>query len=496
MTEIWLGVDIGTSGVKVVSIDGDGAVVATETISYPLSTPQPGWVEQRPEDWWNATVEGIRAVLAGRDDQVVAVGLSGQMHGLVALDADHEVIRPAILWNDNRNKAECELILDRVGGLDQLLTMTNNNALPGYTIGKLLWLRDHEPEAYARTTVAINPKDYLRLKLTGDLITDVSDASGFGALDVRARAWSQPLLSALEVPIEMLPPVVESSDITGRVSAQGAQATGLVAGTPVVGGGGDAVVQTTSMGIVSPGPLGVTVGTAGNVTAASERCPDNPQGRLQISCGNSPGRWHVMGVALTTGGALQWWRQALAPLVGDQPAAATLAALAQESPVGAAGLRFLPYLAGERCPHLDPDARGAWTGLDLSHDLRDMSRSIVEGALLNMRQIRDIFTQIGLATDDVRISGGATAHPIWRETLADILGTPVKLVTSGEQGAAYGAALLAGVGTGRWSDLDAALARVEVIDVVAPNPENSQIHDESFAQFERMYGAVSAVLKH
>lgn len=492
MTGHWLGVDLGTSGVKVVAVDEAGAVVASHTCSYPLQTPRPGWTEQRPDDWWDATLEAVREVGARVGGQVVGIGLSGQMHGMVALDAHGDVLRPAILWNDNRNKAECDLLLDRVGGLDGLLGLTNNASLPGYTIGKVLWLRQHEPDVFARTEVVLNPKDHLRWRLTGERVTDVSDASGFGALDVRHRRWSSGLMAALELPESMLPPVVESDSPAGRLTPEAAALTGLPVGTPVVAGGGDSVLQTTSMGIVSPGTLGITLGTAGILGAAIEHCPDNAQGRLQISCGNEAGRWHVMGVALSTGGALQWWTDALRALVPDA-SNATVTALATRSPVGARGVRFLPYLVGERAPHVDPDARATFVGVDLGHDLTDLSRAVLEGALLNLREIRDIMAEVGVATDDVRVSGGASAYPLWRQTLADVLGTPVHLVTNGEQGAAYGAALLAGVGGGRWADLSEALGSVVVTDRVQPDPDAVAVHDAGYDDFRRIYPAQTAM---
>jgi len=492
VTGHWLGVDLGTSGVKVVAVDEAGAVVASHTCSYPLQTPRPGWTEQRPDDWWDATLEAVREVGARVGGQVVGIGLSGQMHGMVALDAHGDVLRPAILWNDNRNKAECDLLLDRVGGLDGLLGLTNNASLPGYTIGKVLWLRQHEPDVFARTEVVLNPKDHLRWRLTGERVTDVSDASGFGALDVRHRRWSSGLMAALELPESMLPPVVESDSPAGRLTPEAAALTGLPVGTPVVAGGGDSVLQTTSMGIVSPGTLGITLGTAGILGAAIEHCPDNAQGRLQISCGNEAGRWHVMGVALSTGGALQWWTDALRALVPDA-SNATVTALATRSPVGARGVRFLPYLVGERAPHVDPDARATFVGVDLGHDLTDLSRAVLEGALLNLREIRDIMAEVGVATDDVRVSGGASAYPLWRQTLADVLGTPVHLVTNGEQGAAYGAALLAGVGGGRWADLSEALGSVVVTDRVQPDPDAVAVHDAGYDDFRRIYPAQTAM---
>lgn len=491
---LWLGVDLGTSAVKVVAVDEDGDVVTTASRAYPLSSPHPGWVEQSPQDWWEATVEALRAVtdeLGGA--RIAALGLSGQMHGMVALDGRGAVVRDAVLWNDNRNGAECAWLLDQVGGLDGLVRLTNNAALPGYTVGKILWLRGNERDSFDRTRMVLNPKDYLRYRLTGDHATDVSDASGTGLLDVRARAWSTDLMAALDLSPQLLPPVVESTTVTGRVTEQAAARTGIPQGTSVAGGGGDAVLQTTSMGIASPGPLGITLGTAGIVAAGADTCPENTGGLVQVSCGNAPARWHVMGVALTTGGALQWWREALAPLTGSAPETDALADLAMRSPVGARGLQFLPYLVGERCPHIDPAARGAWVGLDLRHDLADMTRSVIEGALLNLRQVRDILADLGLPVDDVRVSGGALANDIWLQTLADVFGTPVQRVTAGEQGAAYGAALLAGVADGRWSSLDEALGRVHVVGSTVPSAEHAAVHDSSYATFRRIHPVTTEI---
>jgi xylulokinase len=490
MSGIWLGVDLGTSGVKAVAVDADGAILATETVSYPLTSPRPGWVEQKPADWWSATCAALRTVAARIDAAVRGIGLSGQMHGMVALDAHGAVLRDAVLWNDNRNGAECDWLLEQTGGLDGLLRLTNNAALPGYTAGKILWMRQHEPDLFARTEIVLNPKDYLRFRLTGERVTDVSDASGTGLLDVRRRAWSTELFAALGLQENLLPPVVESAEATGRLTAAAAAELGIPEGTVVVGGGGDAVLQTTAMGIASPGPLGVTLGTAGVVAAATDHCPENAGGRVQVSCGNAADRWHVMGVALNAGAALQWWRQALAPLLGARPETEVLAELAERSPVGARGLSFLPYLVGERCPHVDPDARAAWVGLDLRHDVADMTRAVVEGALLNLRQIRDILASLGLATDDVRVSGGASAHPIWSQTLADVLGVPVRTVAGGEHAAAYGAALLAGVGTGRWPSVHNALSEVEVTGTIAPDPANTAIHEESYRRWSAIYPAL------
>lgn len=492
--DVWLGVDLGTSGVKAVAVDGDGQVLEVETVSYPLTSPHPGWVEQSPEDWWTASIEALAAV-ASRvgGDRVRGLGLSGQMHGMVAMDAEGQVLRDAILWNDNRNGPECDWIIEHVGGLDALLGMTNNTVLPGFTAGKIIWFREHEPELYARMRTILNPKDYLRYRLTGDLVTDVSDASGTGLLDVRSRTWSTRLVEAIGLDPAILPSIVESSEVSGTIGAEIAGRMGIPAGTPVVGGGGDAVLQTTAMGIESPGTMGVTLGTAGIVATAAAHCPENVGGRVQVSCGNAPDRWHIMGVALTTGGALEWWREALAPITGEKPDSARLAELAEQSEVGARGLRFLPYLVGERCPYVDPDARGTWVGLDLRHTVADMTRALIEGAVLNLRQVRDVIAGLGVDNEHFRMSGGASMHPIWTQTLVDAFGTPFDTVTGGGQGAAYGAALLAGIGTGHWSSLDDALAQVRVVDTIEPNPAHVAAQQANYEAFLRIYPATSTI---
>lgn len=487
-SDIWIGIDLGTSSVKAMAVNADGTEAAIQTRAYPLSSPRAGWVEQSPEQWWDATAEAIRAVVEQCPGATIGgFGLSGQMHGLVALDDQGQVLRPAILWNDNRNAAQVEQILDAVGGSEALLAMTGNPMLAGFTAGKILWFKQHEPELFARTARILNPKDYIRFRLTGDQVTDVSDASGTGLFDVEHRVWSDELLALLDIDRTLLPDAVESTAITGTVHAEGAARTGLPEGLPVVGGGGDAVLQTTSMAIIDEGQLGVTIGTAGIVASAADHFPGNPGSALQVSCGNAPGKWHIMGVALTTGGVLPWLAEALAPLTGGTADVARVADLASDSVPGANGLQFLPYLVGERAPHRDPDARAALCQIDVRHTINDIARAAIEGAVLNIRQVRDLFVTMGLAVDDVRISGGATGHPIWRDTLVDVLGCDCWTVSGGEQGAAYGAALLAGVGTGQWDSLEDALTRVGTRDRLRPDPERAALYDQVFEQFTSLY---------
>jgi xylulokinase len=497
MERYLLGIDIGTSACKVIAVDSLGHVVAKALAGYPIVSLQPGWAEQDPEDWWQATVRAVGEVLAALPERraVCGIGLSGQMHGLTALDRDDRVIRPAILWCDQRAAPQCDAITARAGGLDGLLELIQNRMLPGFTAGKLLWMREHEPELFARIRRMLNPKDYLRLRLTGDPVTDVSDASGTGLFNVRERAWSRPLLTLLDLPESLLPAVVESTGRTGFVRAELALAWGLPAATPVFGGGGDSVIQTTSMGVIDRGPLGVTIGTAGIVAGGMRACPA-PTGQLQISCGNAPGRWHVMGVTLTAGGAFEWLRQALSKMA--EPAGslgfAKMIALAGAATPGSNGLLFLPYLLGERCPHVAADGRAAWIGLTSMHDASHLVRSVMEGVLLNVRTIAALCEASGLACDEVRASGGATAEPFWLRLLADVLQREVTTVTGAAEGGAYGAVLAAGVGSGWWSTRDEAAASLCVTGRVSPDATLGSLYQARFDTFRTLYDTLRPVL--
>jgi xylulokinase len=491
MPAAFIGIDLGTSACKVIAVSEDGLVVAKALRDYPIANPRPGWAEQDPADWWRATGEAVRAVVQGlpSDAEVTGIGLCGQMHGLTALDADNQVLRSAILWNDQRAAPQCDWITERAGGLERLLELTDNRMLPGFTGGKIIWVRDHEPELYDRIAHILNPKDYLRFLMTGRYVTEVSDASGTGLFDVRERRWADELLELIDVPRELLPDVVESIEQTGTLSTEVAEDWGLPAGTPVFGGGGDAVIQTTSMGLIDQGPVGVTLGTAGIVAGGSDFCPDNPGGRVQVSCGNAPGRWHVMGVSLSAGGAFAWARDALSPLVGGrQIPFKELVQLARTSPPGAKGLLFLPYLLGERSPHVAPEASAAWIGLTPMHDVADMIRSVVEGVLLNLREILAVCKDAGLEADRIVASGGATNDPFWLEMLADILDTRVVTVAGAGEGGAYGAAMAAGVGLGHWATLEDAAHQVRETDHFDPDPERARTYDRVFAGHRALYG--------
>lgn len=497
MERYLLGIDIGTSACKVIAVDSRGQVAAKAVGDYPVMSLRPGWAEQDPEYWWRAADKAVTEVLARLPDRraVQGIGLSGQMHGLIALDKHDHVLRPAILWCDQRAAPHCDEITAKAGGLQGLLELVQNRMLPGFTAGKLLWMREHEPELFARLRRMLNPKDYLRLRLTGEHVTDVSDASGTGLFDVRNRAWSRPLMRLLDLPESILPEVVESSDRTGVLLPDLAARWGLPPATPVFGGGGDSVIQTTSMGVIDSGPLGVTLGTAGIVAGGMRSCPV-PTGQLQISCGNAPGRWHVMGVTLTAGGAFEWLKQALASV---SPATGALSfermiSMAREAPAGSGGLLFLPYLLGERCPHVAADGRAAWIGLTSMHGGPHLVRSVMEGVLLNIRTIAALCVSSGLACDEIRASGGAMSEPFWSQLLADVLQREVTTVTGAAEGGAYGAVLAAGVGSGWWTTLDEAVATLEVTSRTAPDRALDPLYASRFSTFCGLYDALQPVM--
>lgn len=456
-----LGIDIGTSGCKALLIEPSGAVLASCTEPYGFAQPRPGWTEQDPALW----IEGTRRAVAGVRDaapdvEIAAIGLSGQMHGLTAIDADHKVLRPAILWNDQRNGAEALEATERAGGLEALLSITNNRMLIGYTGGKILWMRNHEPDLFGRLKVVLNPKDYLRLVLTGEIATEMSDASGTGLFDVRRRAWATGLAAQLGIDPDILPPTHESQVVSGRVGRSGAALFGLPEGVPVAGGGGDSVIQTIGSGVIAPGELQTTIGTAGIVASALDRAEPNPDGRLQVFCNVGPSKWHCMGVSLNAGGSMEWFRSVMA---GMAPASASLdfdaiVERAGTSPVGAKGLLFLPYLNGERCPHPDPEARGAFVGLTGRHGAGDLARAVMEGVAHSFYDIYALMERTGIGREVVKASGGGARSALWRQMQADLFDCDVVTTEGAAEGAAFGAALVAGVGVGIWPDVSAAAA--------------------------------------
>jgi len=495
MTECLLGIDIGTSGCKALLVGLDGAVLASRTETYPLSQPRPGWSEQDPADWVDAARRAVGALLAHAPGlSVTAIGLSGQMHGLTPLDEAHRVLRPAILWNDQRNGAECAQATERAGGEAALLALTNNRMLVGYTGGKILWMRAHEPELFGRLAHVLNPKDYLRLVLTGERATEVSDASGTGLFDTRARRWSAELLDRLDLSPDLLPPAYESSAVSGRLSASGAALLGLPEGIPVVGGGGDSVIQTIGSGVIAPGEIQTTIGTAGIVACALDQPSDNPGGRLQVFCNVDPVKWHCMGVSLNAGGAMNWFRGLAADFAGGEaPSFDALVARAATSPAGAKGLLFLPYLFGERCPHPDPAARGAFVGLTARHGAADMTRAVMEGVVHGLFDIFAVMEEAGIGRGIVKASGGGARSQLWRRMQADLFGCDVVTTEGAAEGGAFGAALVAGVGIGVWPDATRAAAVCRSVTRDEPNPETGAVLDAANRIYRTLHSALAQV---
>ena len=484
-----LGLDVSTTATKALLLDPAGEVVADAAIEYPYETPRPLWSEQDPALWWDGSARSIRTALAEAgvaSEEIVAVGLTGQMHGLVLLDAAGAVLRPAILWNDGRTGAECDAIRGRLGK-ERLVAVTGNDALTGFTAPKLLWVRAHEPDVYARARHVLLPKDYVRFRLTGDYAMDRADGSGTLLFDLEKRDWSEEVCAVLDIPLGWLPPTYEGPEVTGVVTEEAAAITGLRAGTPVVAGGGDQAAGAVGVGAVRAGVVSLVLGTSGVVFATSDGPHYEPEGRLHAFCHAVPGRWHLMGVMLSAAGSLRWYRDTLAPGVAFDD----LLGPAAEVPPGSDGLLFLPYLTGERTPHADPLARGAFVGLTVRHTRAHLTRAVLEGVAFGLREGFDLMRGAGLpAAEEVRVSGGGAKSPLWRQILADALGTPLVTVTSTE-GAAYGAALLAGVGAGLWEDVESACdAAVRVTGRTEPDPETATAYDEAFARYRALYPAL------
>ena len=484
-----ISLDIGTSAAKCILIDDTGTILARCTEAYPCTYPKPGWVEQNPDDWWSAASSALKAVLAAGavpPDAAAAVGLSAQMHGLVVIDQSRRVLRPAILWNDQRTLKECEEIHAAVGGWEKLLAYTNNPMLPGYTGGKILWLRSREPEIFERAHYFLNPKDYIRLRLTGDIATDVSDASGTGLFDVEHRCWCVSLLKILNLDVSSLPPVHESTEFTGTVSLSAAADTGLKTGTPVSSGGGDSVIQTTGTGVLNQDRLMSTIGSAGVLAVGLENFKRNHSPNLQIFCGSSPRHWHAMGVTLCAGAAFSWFARNFG---ADNSAFDALDQRIADSPPGAKKLIFLPYLNGERCPYTDPSARGCFIGLSLSHSLDDLARAVMEGVIFSLR---DVFERIKplVQTEsitEIRSSGGGMKSPIWRRIHADIFQLPVVTLKGAEEGGAFGAALAAGVGAGIWESLEDSFKVLEPASRTEPSLKHRALYEDIFECYRGLY---------
>jgi xylulokinase len=491
MTSGFLGIDVGTSGVKAILVDPTGSVLASATAPLTLSTPRPGWAEQDPEAWWQATMAAVGRVLGAQPRASVAsVGISGQMHSSVFLDRAGNVIRPALLWCDGRTTAECAEITDRVGGEDRLRDLASNPALEGFTLPKVLWLRNHEPAAFDRLATVLLAKDFVRYRLTGVLATEPSDASATLMFDTAHGTWSSAILSAVGLPSSILPSVGGSAEVLGKVTSEAAALTGLEPGTPVVGGGADNACGAAGVGVVEPGEAVASWGTSGTVLAPIPEPRVDPALRAHTFCHVAPGMWYLMGVVLSAGGAFAWYRDQLARDVAIlDNANETLNAEADTMPPGAAGVTFLPYLQGERTPHRDASARGALLGLTLAHTRAHVTRAVLEGVCFALRDSLTILQELGLTTDHVLLTGGGARSAFVRQLQADVYGLPVCTVNR-EEGPAFGAALLASVGAGAFRDL-AAAARAMIVRGPLEHPVSGAhaAYDEPYARFRDSFHA-------
>jgi len=489
-----LGLDVSTTATKAILVGADGSVVGIASSEYDFQTPQPLWAEQDPALWWNAAQDAIATVLRETGtsaDAIAAVGVAGQMHGLVLLDAGGEVVRPAILWNDQRTAAECDAIRAIVGR-ERFIGITGNEPLTGFTAPKLLWVREHEPEAWARARHMLLPKDYVRLKLTGEHALDVADGAGTVLFDLAARTWSAEVVEALGLDPAMLPRTVEGPDVVGVVTEAGAAATGLRAGTPVVGGAGDQAANAVGLGAVVPGIGAMSVGTSGVVFVPTAGPSIEPEGRLHAFCHAVPGTWHLMGVTLSAAGSLKWLRDAVAPgRTWDE-----LTDLAGGVPPGSDGLVFLPYLSGERTPYPDPLARGAFVGLTVRHGLGHLVRAVLEGVAFSLRDCFELVRETSPEPlRDLRASGGGTNSALWRQIIADVLGVPLSATRTAE-GVATGAAILAAVGAGWYPSVPAACeALVEVTGTTEPGPDAGR-YEGAYAVYRGLYPALRESFAH
>ena len=493
----FLGIDVGTSGTRALIMDEYGRVVASGTEEHiPFASPQLGWAEQDPRDWWRASVLAVRQALAGvasGKDQIACIGFSGQMHGAVLLDAQGEVVRPALIWCDQRTEPQVQELSD-LFGRDRLIRLTCNAPLTNFTLTKLLWVRDNEPENWQRVAHVLLPKDYVRFQLTGERATDAADASGTLLLDVAKRQWSSEVLSTTEIDSHVLPLLRESSEVCARVSVRGAQETGLSPGTPVVAGAGDQAAGAVGMGIVRPGTVSATIGTSGVVFAATDRPALDPRGRIHTFCHALPRRWHVMGVTQAAGLSLRWFRDRFGGVTkNDGDPYEQLTREAATAPSASDGLLWAPYLMGERTPHLDPNARAALVGLSATHTRAHVIRAILEGVAFSLRDTFNIFEELKIPVDRIRLGGGGARSVLWRQIQADVYGHAVEVMRA-EEGAAYGAAILAGVGAGNWHSVEQACdAVVQTAEELQPDPKNSAILDAAYRTYRQIYPALQQI---
>ncbi|MGC2450822.1 MAG: xylulokinase [Candidatus Sulfotelmatobacter sp.] len=498
----YLGIDVGTGGTRALIMDEQGHVVASASAEHQhFASPRPGWAEQDPRDWWQACGAAVRKALQTsgvRAQDIACVGFSGQMHGAVLLDAADEVVRPALIWCDQRSEAQCRALEESIGR-DALIRLTCNPPLTNFTVTKLLWVRETEPQAWTRVAHVMLPKDYVRFRLTGERAIDMADASGTLLLDVANRKWSAEVLAKTGIDLKLLPGLFESPEICGRVSPAGAEATGLRAGTPVVAGAGDQAAGAVGMGIARVGAVSATIGTSGVVFASTDRPAMDPQGRLHTFCHAIPGRWHVMGVTQAAGLSLRWYRDnfgAASPGVAKKDGRDPYDVFAEEAaaaPAGSEGALWAPYLMGERTPHLDPNARGALLGLTASHTRAHVIRAILEGVAFSLKDTFTIFEEMKIPVTSIRLGGGGARSPLWRQIQADVYGRDVEIVEA-EEGAAYGAAILAGTGAGAWKSVEQACdAIVRVAKKIAPNQKDSATMQKAYRGYRQVYPALRQI---
>ncbi len=500
MSRLLIGIDIGTSGTKTIIMGENGDVLRSKTVEYDTIVLKPGWSEMRAETWWEATVVTLKHVLDGIDkSRLAGLSFSGQMHGMVALDENMQIIRPAILWNDGRNQAQCDEITAMAGGLPGLLKYTNNKMLAGYTGGKILWMKQNEPENYLRTKLVLNPKDYIRYMLTGEIMTEVSDASGTGLFDVKNRRFCWELIDKIGFERSLFPACVESSDLTGAISASAARLTGLPEGLPVVGGGGDAVIQTTGTGLVKQGVLGIIIGTSGVTAMGLDSFFEN-DGSLQLFCNNAGDLWHAMGATMSAGGSYKWFKDNLCQEEVREAAEKgvnvydLLNAKAESVPAGCEGLFFLPYLNGIRCPYSYPNARGTFVGISERTDKGAMVRAIMEGVAYSAKEISEQILAMdkSIVASKIIASGGGASSPLWRQIIADIFALPVHTLSGSSEGGAYGAALVAGVGVGVFKDLEDAIKVLKEESLTLPREKEAAVYEKSYQVYKSLYPALES----
>lgn len=491
----FIGIDIGTTGAKALLMDVNGVVVTTATSEYPMSTPHPLWAEQNPDDWWNATCTTIQNVL--RESKVNAnnvkgVGLTGQMHGLVTLDKNGKVLYPCIMWNDQRTGNECKEITERIG-FQNLLSITGNQVLPGFTVPKILWLRKNKSDVFSRINKILIPKDYIRYKLTNEFFTDVSDASGTSLLNVKERSWSKEILDKLEIPADWLPEVVESITQTGSITKQASALTGLTEGTPVFAGGGDQAAGGIGAGAVREGIVSIILGTSGVVFTHSDNYRIEPEGKLHAFCHSVPGKWHLMGVTLSAAGSFRWYRDTFAQLEKSEAEKMgkdvyeILTLQAETVQAGSEGLFFLPYLTGERTPHPDPNAKGAFIGLNIRHTKAHFARSVLEGVAFSLRDCFELISNLGIKAENLIVSGGGAKSRLWRSIISDIFNAEINTLSCTE-GAPYGAAILATVGSGNYNTVHEACDRMLKIESsITPEQQRVANYEEYYRIYRELY---------